>query len=256
MQKKSAAAFGLIIVGSEILDGRIRDSHFEATRELLHARSLRLRYVQVLPDDPRVIEEQLRWAMANPEPFFCCGGIGSTPDDHTRGCAARVAGVGLALHPEGVAILREVFRERATPARMKLVEFPEGCTLVPNPYNRIPGFAIGNGFFLPGFPQMARPMTEWILDTLFERGAELSAASVLLPGAREADLVALMEAFIADHPSVSFSSLPEFVEGGTQVRLGLSGLVADVETGMAGLRAMLDKAGIGYEAASPGARPA
>ena len=99
----------MVVIGNEILDGRIEDAHFANTRVLLAARNHAMAYALFLPDVPEVIEAHLTWAAARPEPFFCCGGIGSTPDDHTRGCAARVNGVELALHPEGAAILRERF---------------------------------------------------------------------------------------------------------------------------------------------------
>lgn len=244
MERKVCPAFGLIVIGNEVLDGRVQDKHVDVTRDLLAERRLALAYVQILPDDPPVIEAQLAWAMARPEPFFCCGGIGATPDDHTRGCAARVAGVPLELHPEGVAILKARFGTQATPARLKMVEFPKGATLIPNPVNQVPGFHIRNGYFLPGFPQMAAPMTAWVLDTKYELGEERRAATLLLPGAREADIVHVMEAFIAAYPDLKFSSLPRLTETGTEVRLGLAGPPARVEAGLEDLRRRLAECGI------------
>jgi molybdopterin-biosynthesis enzyme MoeA-like protein len=241
---KKARGFGLIIIGNEILDGRIRDRHFETTQRLLTERSLELVYAQVLPDDPDVIDAQLRWAMERPEPFFSCGGIGSTPDDHTRGCAGRVAGLPLELHPEGVALLKARFGDDATPARLKMVEFPKGATLIPNPVNQVPGFRVRNGHFLPGFPRMAEPMMAWVMDTWYERGEDKVARKLVLPGCREADLVDVMKRFIDAHPSLRFSSLPRFTDTGTEVHLGLSGNAADVEVGMADLVRDLERAGV------------
>lgn len=244
--RKSAQAFGLIIIGNEVLDGRVRDSHFVRFQELLRERSLQLAYSMILPDDPDLIDSQLRWAMARREPFFCCGGIGSTPDDYTRGCAARVNGVALEFHPEGVAILEEKWGKDVSLARLKMVEFPRGSALIPNPYNRIPGFTMGPGHYLPGFPEMAGPMAAWVLDTLYERGAARAARALVLPGAREADLVDIMEAFVAAHPDVSFSSLPRFVPGGTEVRLGVSGAPDAVESALRTLTAALEAGGVRF----------
>ena len=100
---------------------------------------------------------------------------------------------------------------------MKMIEFPKGAVLIPNPVNQIPGFSIANGHFLPGFPSMAEPMTIWVLDTYYEKGEARVRRTLNLPGAREADLVPFMEAFIKSHPALSFSSLPRFVKGGTEV---------------------------------------
>ena len=115
MVRKNIDGIGLVVIGNEILDGRVQDAHVANTRRLLQERNLTLSYVLVLPDDPDVITSHLRWAMARPELFVCCGGIGSTPDDHTRQCAARAADVPLEQHAAGTAILRERFGDRATP---------------------------------------------------------------------------------------------------------------------------------------------
>jgi molybdopterin-biosynthesis enzyme MoeA-like protein len=239
----SPSGFGLIVIGTEILDGRVRDSHFENTRRLLQERSHRLVHTMILTDDPLLILDQLRWAMTRPEPFFCCGGIGSTPDDYTRQCAAEAAGVPLEHHEEGLRILKARFGAEATPARLRMVEFPRGAQLIPNPVNQIPGFTVANGHFLPGFPSMALPMAAWVLDNLYTRGEERITRTLLLPGAREGDLVGLMEDFTAAHPELTFSSLPHFVTGGTEVDLGLTGRPTQVEAGLADLTGRLDRLG-------------
>jgi len=247
--KETVRGFGLMIVGSEVLDGRVTDRHFVNARDLLGARRLELCYSQVLPDEPGMMEDQLQWAMARNGPFFCCGGIGSTPDDRTRGCAARVAGVPLEHHPEGVEILKRRWGKDATAARLRMVEFPKGAVLIPNPVNQVPGFRIGNGHFLPGFPEMAKPMMAWVLDTWYTVGEAREARELVLSGVREADLVDLMERFIARHPDVAFSSLPRFVERGTELHLGLSGPPGAVARGLGDLRSALDEAGVTYRAA-------
>ncbi len=244
--KTAPSGFGLIIIGSEILDGRIQDRHFENTRRLLHVRNHSLVYSMILSDEPSLILEKLKWAMGRVEPFFCCGGIGSTPDDYTRQCAALAAGVPLELHAEGVEILKRRPGFPLTPARLKMVEFPKGAELIPNPVNQVPGFTIENGHFVPGFPSMAEPMTAWVLDTLYEPGMPKVSRTLILPGAREGDLVPFMETFTAAYPEVIFSSLPKFVEGGTEVRIGLSGPEEVVKQGFEALVKGLDAMGVAW----------
>lgn len=236
--------FGLIVIGTEVLDGRREDAHVPYTRRLLTDWNIELAWCMTLRDEAALIASQLKWAFQRPEPFFCCGGIGATPDDLTRACAARALGVALAYHPQGVEMLKARFGADATPARLLMVHFPEGADLIPNPVNRVPGFTIRNGHFLPGFPSMAQPMMRWVLDRLYDAAPPRAVAALVLPDAREADLVLLMERFIAAHPDIGFSSLPAFTASGTSVHLGLKGLPAAVADALGALKAALDQAGV------------
>ncbi len=246
-EKKIAKGFGLIIIGSEILDGRVEDSHFANTRNLLAERNHSLTYTMTLVDEPSLITGKLKWAMSRPEPFFCCGGIGATPDDYTRQCAADAVGVTLAYHEEGVKIMESRFEKKATPTRLKLVEFPEGARLIPNPVNRVPGFSINDAYFLPGFPSMAEPMAAWVLDTYYERGEKIITRTLLLAGVRESDVIPLMHEFNLCHSKISLSSLPKFVEDGTEIHLGLTGNPKDVEAGMAHIIQSIELQGMQWE---------
>lgn len=206
--KASVKAVGLMIIGNEILDGRRRDVHFETARIMLARHQLKLAYTLILPDQTDIITTQLKWAMQAKIPFFCCGGIGSTPDDITRQCAAAAAGLPLVPHPEGTAILEQKFGSSSTPARLRMAEFAKGAALIPNPVNNVAGFSIGEGYFMPGFPNMAESMMQWVLDTYYEKGDEQASITYIAHNVREADLCDLMDAFVLAHPEVSFSSLP------------------------------------------------
>lgn len=206
--KTCVNAFGLIIIGNEILDGRREDSHFSFARERLALHGIQLTYSLTLPDDPAILISHLRWAMQQEAiPFFCCGGIGSTPDDYTRDCAATAANLPLVPHPEGIDILKRKFGDNATPARLSMAHFPANASLIPNPVNQVSGFRCNNGWFLPGFPDMARPMMIWVLDTHYHTGTKRARVLFSLK-AREADLTPMMEQFTRQWPQISFSSLP------------------------------------------------
>lgn len=247
--KTSVNAFGLIIIGNEILDGRRRDAHFEKARTLLTRHNLKLAYTLILPDTADIITTQLRWAMQAGYPFFCCGGIGSTPDDITRQCAAAAVGRALVPHPEGTEILRRKFGAQSNPARLRMAEFAEGSSLIPNPVNNVAGFSICNGYFMPGFPDMAGPMMQWVLETYYEPGREQASITFVAHDAREADLCDLMEDFVRLHPDVSFSSLPiaKPVGGGYELHLGVSGPAVAVTPAAHNLAKALKSAGIAFD---------
>lgn len=245
--KAHITGLGLIIIGNEILDGRRQDAHFANASGLLIGHNLKLCYNMVLPDDERMITDQLRWAFASGIPFFCCGGIGATPDDLTRQCAAAAAGLPLEPHPEGTAILRQRFGNDTTPGRLRMAEFAKGSTLIPNPVNQVSGFSLNGGHFMPGFPNMAEPMMRWVLDTYYEKGQKQASVTYIAKDMREADLCTLMEDFVQSHPDVSFSSLPiaKPREGYRyELHLGVSGPAAAVTPAAHHLAKALKKAGV------------
>ena len=250
--------FGLVIVGDEILSGKRADKHLPKVIELLSARGLQLAWADYVGDSPERITATLARAFAAGMPVFSCGGIGATPDDHTRQCAARALGVSLALHPEAAALIRErmqdVAREQGVTCepdradnvqRLNMGVFPEGARIIPNPYNKIAGFSVADVHFVPGFPVMAWPMIEWVLDThyphLFRQQAYLEK-SVIVIGAVEAALTPLMEEVERDHPAIKVFSLPsvDHPQWGRHIDLGVKGPPEAVEPAYQQLRQGLD----------------
>jgi molybdopterin-biosynthesis enzyme MoeA-like protein len=249
--------FGLIIIGDEILSGKRSDQHLPKVIELLGERGLQLAWAEIVGDDPARITALLARSFAGPDIVFSCGGIGATPDDHTRQCAAAALGLPLALHPEGRLLVQERIRETTPGAdldapenlqRLKLAEFPAGATLIPNPYNRIPGFSVVRHHFVPGFPVMAWPMIAWVLDTyyadLFHREAHAERALLVFEQA-EAALTPLMETLEARYPGVRVFSLPSVGDETTRrhIELGVKGRPEQVALAYADMQAELDRMG-------------
>ncbi|RKE35188.1 putative molybdopterin binding protein [Paraburkholderia sp. BL23I1N1] len=183
-------AFGVIIIGDEILSGRRVDKHLPKVIELLGARGLSLGWAEYIGDEPARITATLRRTFASGDIVFSTGGIGATPDDHTRQCAAAALGVPLELHPEAAKLIQERIRDMypanlAAPLdldspenrhRLNMGTYPQGASIIPNGYNKIPGFSINQHHFVPGFPVMAWPMIEWVLDTQYAHFASRDAA--------------------------------------------------------------------------------
>jgi molybdopterin-biosynthesis enzyme MoeA-like protein len=249
-------AFGLIIIGDEILSGKRRDQHLPKVIELLGERGLRLSWAEVVGDEPARITALLQRTFAGPDIVFSCGGIGATPDDHTRQCAAAALGVPLELHPEGRTLIEARIRETAgldadlrapdNLQRLKMAEFPAGARLIPNPYNRIPGFTVAQHHFVPGFPVMAWPMIAWVLDTLyadrFHHEPRLERA-LLVYGQAEAVLTPLMEALEARYAGVRVFSLPSVGDAHTRrhIELGVKGEPEQVDAAWADMCAALER---------------
>jgi len=231
----------LIVVGDEILSGKRVDKHMPKVIELLKARGLQLAYAEYVGDAPERITATLQRAFASGDVVFSTGGIGATPDDHTRQCAARALGIELVLHPQAKALIRQRMQEVALEQgtvfdsdrpdnvhRLNMGVFPAHAQIIPNPYNKIPGFSCDSVHFVPGFPVMAWPMIEWVLDThyahLFQSEAWLEQ-SVIVMGAMEAALTPLMETIEQDYPGIKVFSLPsvDHPQYGRHIELGVKG---------------------------------
>ncbi|MBV8031304.1 MAG: competence/damage-inducible protein A [Betaproteobacteria bacterium] len=244
---------GAYVIGDEILVGKRQDKHFPFVIEALAKRGLRLSWAQYLGDEPQRITEALKRSFSSQDLAFSFGGIGATPDDHTRQCAAAALGVSLKLHPVAEREIRGRFPgQEATPQRLKMGEVPEGAEIIPNPVNRIPGFSLRDHHFVPGFPQMAQPMVEWVLDTkyrhLFDRD-RWGEASILVYEAGESQLVAAMESTEKAFPGVKVFSLPSMGKDGSRihVELGVRGAPAQVDGAMEALRSAVKAAGFPYK---------
>ena len=264
-----APRFGLLIIGDEILSGKRADKHLPKVIELLAARGLQLDYANYVGDDPERITQTLRRGFASGDVIFSTGGIGATPDDHTRQCAAKALGVDLALQPQAQTLILErmqdIAREKGVPYeptradnahRLNMGMFPVGAQVIPNPYNKIPGFfctspvaepdgGAGEGgiYFVPGFPVMAWPMVEWVLDTFYSPWFATDAwleQSVIVMGAMEATLTPLM-VDIERRFAVKVFSLPsvDHPQFGRHIELGVKGAPEGVVPAYAALRSGL-----------------
>jgi len=245
-----APGFGLIVIGDEVLNGLRTDAHLPFFKQLLAARGHCLAWHWLLPDDPEVLTGHLRISLGLGVPVFVCGGIGATPDDHTRACAAAAAGLDLVRHPGARALIEGRFGATAYPHRILMADLPAGCDLIPNSYNQIPGFSLRQHWFLPGFPQMAWPMAQWVLGHYQDRAEPLREAALEVLGVPESELIPLMLALGSRFPGVKPYSLPH-IGADPHILLGLRGR-CDLGPAMAALRAGLAAAGMDCREQPPG----
>jgi molybdopterin-biosynthesis enzyme MoeA-like protein len=253
--------FGLIIVGDEILSGKRQDKHMAQVIRLLGERGLSLSWARYLGDDRAELTECLSATLASDDVVFSCGGIGATPDDHTRQAAAQALGQPLVLHPEAQRLITERTAEMAREGkaasadmslpenrqRLRMGEFPQGASLIPNPYNRIPGFRCASHWFVPGFPVMAWPMIAWVLDShyaQFFHQVPVADRSARVLELAESTITPLMEDVGRRWAQVKVYSLPSVGEGGQRrhIELGVKGppeaAEAAFEALMAGVKAL------------------
>lgn len=236
----SVPSVRLIIIGDEILSGRRTDKHFAKLVELLGQRGMQLTGAEFVSDERARIVATLKRSFATDDIVFCCGGIGATPDDQTRQAAAEALGLPLELHPEAARLIAERCADNErngqgsadmslpeNQQRLQMGVFPAGAQIVPNPYNKIPGFFIQNHTFMPGFPVMAWPMMQWTLDTRYaalHHGVARAEHSFIVFNMPESRITPSLEALEANWPGVKAFSLPSMGgEGRPHIDLGVKG---------------------------------
>ena len=203
--------FRVVIVGDELLSGKRRDRHMSFVIDALTKRGLKLAEVRIVGDEPELLMQTFRETLASHTVVFSFGGIGATPDDITRECFATALGVRLKPHKEFVAIIENKFAEQAYPNRIRLAELPEGATLIPNPVNQMAGFSLNEHHFVPGFPNMAHPMIEWVLDHYYQdyfQSEQEFEYALMTKNTPESELIPVIESTLNTFPEIRIASLP------------------------------------------------
>jgi molybdopterin-biosynthesis enzyme MoeA-like protein len=213
--------FFTLIIGTEILNRRRTDKHFDFVTKALMAKGHKLSGSFIIEDDPALIVQTIKFIASQPNPvLFSFGGIGSTPDDHTRKCAAIALKDGhLPIHQEAKRIIETQLGERAYPHPIKMAELPRGAELLDNPVNKMPAFSLDERFFfMPGFPEMSHPMVEEILKKLIPEN-KTCYRHTLTALCRENELIEVMEKM---PKNVEFSSLPKLYNDGWRVSISVA----------------------------------
>jgi len=200
--------FFALIIGTEILNRRRVDAHFDFVTEALKEKGYTLRGSFIIEDDPELIVETIKLVASQKHAIlFSFGGIGSTPDDHTRQCAADALKDGhLYTHDEAQNIIIDTLGERAYPHSVKMAQLPKGADLLNNPINNMPAFSLDHRFFfMPGFPEMSHPMVKEILKELIPK-KKMCYRHTLTAACKESIFIEIMEQM---PQTVEFSSLPK-----------------------------------------------
>lgn len=210
--------FNLIIIGDEILHGNRQDKHFSFFKTTLEEKGFQLGMVQYLPDDRECLIRQLSRSFADKQPTFITGGIGSTPDDHTRQAAAAALNLPLVRHKIAATYIEQVSQQRGDSLdsaehhrRLLMADFPQGANIIENEYNGIAGFSINEHYFLPGFPVMAQPMCHWVLNKYYQQyfyQSHQEMRSILVFGLPESKIGPLMEEIETNFTGIKTYSLP------------------------------------------------
>jgi len=214
--------FYAVIIGTEILNGRRVDKHFDFLKTELAKYGHELFASFIIKDDTKLMKRTYTMIKEDANAvMFSFGGIGSTPDDLTREVASEVfRNAKPVTHPKFKQDIIEKFGNEAYPHRIHMADLPPDAKLLHNPVNNMSGFALDDRFFfMPGFPSMSHPMVREIIKKYFNKSKQ-KYRYTLKAKTSENTLIDLMQQL---PKSVELSSLPIFIDKKPNVELSLSG---------------------------------
>jgi len=214
--------FYAVIIGTEILNSRREDKHFDFLKDELAKYGHELFASFIIKDDEQLMKNIYEMIKRDEKSIlFSFGGIGSTPDDLTREIVAEVfTSQAAQTHKQFEQDIIDRFADAAYPHRIHMAEVPVGSDLIFNPVNNMSGFSLEERFFfVPGFPSMSHPMLSSVIKEKFSVSRQ-KYRYTLVANTSENTLISLMKQV---PENVELSSLPMFKDNSPLVELSLSG---------------------------------
>ncbi|HEV8550545.1 MAG TPA: molybdopterin-binding protein [Polyangiaceae bacterium] len=199
-----------LIVGNELLSGKVAEANLLVLARTLRPLGVRLARATFLPDDLPLLAREIR-ALSDAHPLvFTSGGVGPTHDDVTIEAVSQAFGTRSVEHPYLAELIRGAYGERCTPDHLRMALVPEGATLAEPPAGGWPTPVFANVWMLPGVPEVFREK----LDTVraWVRGPAPFASRAVYTRLEEAGLKGLIDAVVAGHPDVEVGSYPRWFE--------------------------------------------
>ncbi len=163
-----AKTAGILIIGSEVLSGKVTDENSPYLARELRDLGVDVRRIVTIPDEVPVVVDIVRDMAGTHDLVFTTGGVGPTHDDVTIGAIAQAFNRPLVRHPRLEAMLRQHYGTEITAAQLRMAEVPEGSRLLGEEDFRLPIVACENVFIFPGVPETVRRKFARIRETFRE----------------------------------------------------------------------------------------
>ena len=208
----------LIVVGNEILSGKVVDSNSSFLARELRKVGVTLRRILVIPDELDEIASAVRELKPKHDVLFTSGGVGPTHDDVTIEGIARGLGRRVVRHPVMEQKLREIFGERANEARLKMADVPEGGEMVFEGNVNFPTLKVENIYVLPGIPELFESK---LLSIVNRFSADPFHLRVVYSGEFETTIADFLNQTLREFPELMLGSYPKYGDAEYRVRITL-----------------------------------
>ncbi len=213
-----AKTAGILVIGNEILSGKVVDTNSPHLCQELYALGVDVRRIAVVPDDIDIIAQDVAIFSKLFDHVFTTGGVGPTHDDVTIEAVAQGMQRRVVVNPHLSALLDEHWGDRPDAARTKMASVPEGAELLMEPSLPIPVLQIANVYIFPGIPQLFRRK----FDSIKERFRDLPYhGRQVYVTERESDFSHLLDQLVKEFPDLQLGSYPEVGNPEYRVKLTL-----------------------------------
>jgi molybdenum cofactor synthesis domain-containing protein len=169
-----------LIIGDEILSGKVRDANTQSIIDLMRELGVELRRIVTMGDDEAEIAAEIRFCSERFDAVITSGGVGPTHDDRTVAAVARAFGVGIVRNPELERMIRCWWADRFTDGALRMADIPQGAELLYSSDGNMPLVVCRNVYMLPGIPRLFHAKIGALRDVLkgeFHAGANLYLSS-------------------------------------------------------------------------------
>ena len=237
MSQTSQRSAAIVIIGNEVLSGKVEEVNSVFLIRRFRELGVRVRRVEFVPDELDEIGRAVRSASEAHDIVITTGGVGPTHDDITMDAIARAFEVPVVRHPTLLNLVEGFFGDSATEAHRTLADVPEGSHLVGHERPPWPSVCYRNIYILPGIPKYMQARFNVFASSF--AGPPVYYAALELQ-AFEAEICAQLNTAVDAHPGVEMGSYPRNESGTWYVRLTIEGPVRDdVQAALTGLRQTL-----------------
>ena len=213
-----AKSAGIVLIGNEILSGKIHDANAAYLCRELRALGVEVRKISVIPDELEPIAEEVAQFSRAYDYVFTSGGVGPTHDDVTIEGVARAMRVSVVRDPRLVALLEGFYKGNLNTARLKMAEVPDGAELLAADSLIFPAIVIGNVYIFPGVPEIFRQKFDAIKERFREQPYHLRSVFVRIG---EGTLADFLNDLLKNYPLLLLGSYPEFSNPDYKVKVTL-----------------------------------
>jgi molybdenum cofactor synthesis domain-containing protein len=199
-----------ILIGNELLSGKVHEANLVELARALRALGVSLRRVAMIPDEAEIIAREVREHSRAYDVVFTSGGVGPTHDDVTIEAIAQGFGVPALIDPTMERLLRHAYGDRITEGHLRMALVPEGARLAVTNEIPWPTVVFENIWILPGVPEIFRMKLDVV--RAFVRGPQVFVSRAVFTKMDEAVLKPLLDEVVSAFPTVDVGSYPKWFD--------------------------------------------